>query len=119
MKHTPFGKEVRMLRLRLDLPLKAMADHMQISSSYLSGIEYGEKRLLQKHVDAALAFFRQHGASEQDLASINLAGQQSKDRINTADLDAGARGMVAAFARKVQEGQTPPPAVLKWINNQK
>lgn len=119
MKHTPFGKEVRMLRLRLDLPLKAMADHMQISSSYLSGIEYGEKRLLQKHIDAALNFFRLQGATEQDLAAVDAAGQQSKDRINTADMDAGARGMVAAFARKVQDGHTPPAAVLNWINKQK
>ena len=57
MKLTPFGEAVRTLRMRHDVSMKTMAEAMGISSSYLSGIEYGEKTLADKYVDAAISFF--------------------------------------------------------------
>ncbi len=115
MKFTPFGQVARLLRLRYDLSLKSMADAMQISSSYLSSIEYGEKRLAQKHIDTAIEYFSSK-ATAQELIKLRQAAEQSKDRVNTSDLSPDARGLVAAFARRLQEGDTPSPEMLQWIS---
>ena len=112
MKLTPFGEAARILRIRLDLSLKEMAEAMQISSSHLSGLEYGEKKLAQKHIDAALAFFKAKAATADDLAKLRTAGEQSKSIVNTESLASDARGLVAAFARRLQEGDEPTPEIL-------
>lgn len=118
MKLTPFGEAVRVLRLRLGLSMKSMADFMGISSSHLSGIEYGEKRLSQKHVDSAIAYFRGK-ASEAELSALREAGERSKDVVLTSHLTPDAKGLVAAFARRLQEGAEPPAEVQAWITQKK
>ncbi len=118
MKLTPFGEAARLLRMRLDLSMKAMAEFMKISSSHLSGIEYGEKRLLQKHIDSAIAFFRAK-ATPDEVAVLRKAGEQSKEVVSTVDLAPDARGLVAAFARRLQEGDAPTPEILEWIGKRK
>jgi transcriptional regulator with XRE-family HTH domain len=114
MKLTPFGEAVRVLRLRLGLSLKSMADAMKISPSYLSSIEYGVKRLSQKHIDSAITYFTDK-ATPEEINNLRRAAEQSKDRVNTSSLKPDARGLVAAFARRLQEGGTPTPEMLDWI----
>lgn len=118
MKLTPFGEAVRVLRLRLGLSMKSMADFMGISSSHLSGIEYGEKRLSQKHIDSTIAYFRGK-ANEQELAALREAGEKSKDIVLTSHLSPDAKGLVAAFARRLQEGAEPPPEIQEWISQKR
>lgn len=118
MKLTPFGEAVRSLRMRLDVSMKSMADFMGISSSHLSGIEYGEKRLSAKHIDRAVAFFNGR-ASMEDIVKLRLAAEQSKDIVDTSKLTADARGLVAAFARRLQEGEAPTSEILDWIAKRK
>lgn len=115
MKLTPFGESVRNLRMRLDISLKSTAESMGISASHLSGMEYGEKRLSQKHIDSALAYFAQKGASSDEIAAIRREAEKSKDIVSTKDLTPDARGLVAAFARRLQEGDAPTPEIVKWI----
>jgi hypothetical protein len=100
--------------MRLDLSMKSMADYMKISSSYLSCIEYGEKRLAQKHIDSTIAFFKDKTTPE-DIANLRSAAEQSKDIVSTASLSPDARGLVAAFARRLQEGDAPTPEIMEWI----
>ncbi|MEM5315546.1 hypothetical protein [Paraburkholderia sp. JHI869] len=100
--------------MRYDASLKSMAEEMQISSSYLSGIEYGERRLQQKHVDSALAFFRGR-ATDEELSSLRDAAARSKDVVALETLTPDARGLVAAFARRLQEGAVPTPEIHEWI----
>lgn len=107
MKLTPFGESARLLRMKYGWSLKQMAEAMQISSAYLSSIEFGEKRLAQKHIDSAIEFVRSKASSEQ-LHAFREAAEQSKQIIDTAGLSADARGHVAAFARKLQAGGKPP-----------
>lgn len=114
MKLTPFGEAARVLRMHLDLSMKSMAEAMQISSSYLSSIEYGEKRLAQKHIDSAIAFFKDK-ATPEAIVNLRSAAEQSKDLVSTANLAPDARGLVAAFARRLQEGDAPTPEILNWI----
>ena len=115
MKLTPFGQAVRLLRMRLGLSLKSMADAMEISSSYLSGIEYGEKRLAQKHIDSAIQYFSNTEATPSELQNLLDAAGQSKDLINTGSLSPDAKGLVAAFARRLEEGGEPSSEMIDWI----
>jgi transcriptional regulator with XRE-family HTH domain len=115
MNLTPFGEAARLLRMKYGLSLKLMADNIGISSAYLSSIEFGEKRLAQKHIDGALQFFSDKVTADQ-LRTLRTAAEQSKNIIDTSELSTDARGYAAAFARKLQEGNAPPPAVLNWIN---
>lgn len=119
MKLTPFGEAARILRIRLDLSLKEMADAMGISSSHLSGLEYGEKKLLQRHIDSTLTFFKGKAASSADLLNLRTAGEQSKSIVNTESLAPDAKGLVAAFARRLQEGDQPTPDIVEWLTKQK
>lgn len=118
MKLTPFGEAARSLRMRLDVSMKLMADCMGISSSHLSGIEYGEKRLTAKHVDGAVAFFADKVTAE-DLTKLRQAAEQSKDIVDTSTLSSDARGLVAAFARRLQEGDVPTAEIREWITSRR
>ena len=117
MKLTPFGEAVRLARMRCGLTLKNMADAMGISSAYLSGIEYGEKRLSDKLINSALEYLSGKVDGEQ-LRNIRDAAEKSKHVVNTVNLAPDARGLVAAFARRLQEGNVPTPAILKWLGEQ-
>lgn len=116
MKLTPFGESVRVLRMKYGLSLKSMAESMAISSAYLSSIEFGEKRLAQKHIDNAIAFLRPIATSDQ-LHDLRLAAEQSKEILDMGGLAADARGQVAAFARKLQSGGKPPDEMLTWLKS--
>lgn len=114
MRLTPFGEAVRVLRLKYGISLKQMADAMEISSAYLSSLEFGDKRLLQKHINSATDFLKKYVTKEQ-LESVIEAGGRSKKTVDTSELAADDRGYVAAFARRLQEGGTPPPEVVRWV----
>lgn len=116
MKLTPFGETVRLLRMRHDVSMKSMAEAMGISSSYLSGIEYGEKTLADKYVDSALQFFR-GVASDTDLQSLRQAAERSKEVVNVSDLNPDARSLVAAFARRLQSGLQPSKEINEWLDS--
>lgn len=116
MKLTPFGETVRLLRMRYDVSMKAMAEAMGIGSSYLSGIEYGEKTLADKYVDAALQFFR-GVASDAELKGLRQAAERSKEVVNVAVLEPDARSLVAAFARRLQAGAKPTKEINDWVDS--
>jgi hypothetical protein len=114
MKLTPFGEAVRVMRLKHGLSLKTMASAMEISSAYLSSIEFGEKRLAQKHIDSAIQFLGQYCSDEQ-VREVRDAAEQSKQIIDTAGMSPESRGYMSAFARRLQEGEAPTPAILNWL----
>ena len=116
MKLTPFGEAVRLLRVRYGLSLKSMAEEMGISSSYLSSIEFGDKRLVPKHIESAVKYLGKIVTSEQ-LADVKLAAEKSKITIHTGSLPADARGLVSAFARRLQEGAEPTNEIMKWLES--
>lgn len=116
MKLTLFGKAVRNLRITYDIPLKTMAEAMEISSAYLSSMEYGDKKLSEKHLQAAIDFFSDK-ATPPEISALRKAGEQSMDVVSTATLTPDARGLVAAFARRLQEGRAPTPEIENWINS--
>mgnify|MGYP001197151466 CR=1 FL=1 len=115
MKLTPFGEAARVLRLRYDLSMKAMAEFMEISASHLSGIEYGEKRISPRHIENAIRFFESNRATSEEVSHIRKCAEQSKDIVRTGDLTPDARGLVAAFARRLQSGDAPTPEIISWL----
>lgn len=118
MRLNEFGKKARLLRMEHDLSLKEMAEHMSISSAHLSAMEFGDKKLNEAHIDAAVDFFRSVGVQSDELAELREAGARSVESINTKSMPADARAMVYAFARKLQEGGKPPSAAINnWLRD--
>ncbi|TXD86664.1 helix-turn-helix transcriptional regulator [Mitsuaria sp. TWR114] len=116
MKLTPFGETVRTLRMRYEVSMKSMAEALGISSSYMSGIEYGEKTLADKYADAAVLFFRGH-ATPEELQRLKAAAAQSKDVVSVSKLEPDARRLVAAFARRLQDGAQPSKEMNEWLES--
>ena len=114
MRVTAFGEAARTLRLRYDQTLKSMAEAMEISSAHLSGIEFGDKTLSEKHIRAALEFFSKK-ATPEELINLREAADRTLVYVETKELSSDARGLVAAFARRLQNGENTPPEVLQWI----
>jgi transcriptional regulator with XRE-family HTH domain len=117
MKLTPFGEAVRILRMKLGLTLKSMADALGISSAHLSSIEFGDKKLLDKHIEATLIFFNKKGAENSSIENIKQAADESKTSINIESFTSKDRDLVAAFARKLESGTEVPSDLMSWIKN--
>jgi transcriptional regulator with XRE-family HTH domain len=115
MKLTPFGEAARVLRMRYDLSMKMMATALGISSSHMSGIEYGEKTLADKYVDGAVAFFTGK-ATEAELQELRRAAERTRDMVNVSELEPESRRLVAAFARRLQEGSQPSTEIKDWLD---
>lgn len=116
MKLTPFGEAVRVLRMKYGISLKTMANAMEISSAYLSSIEFGDKRLAQKHIDSATQFLSDKASAEQ-LKELRIAAEQSKQIVDLGEFNADARRLVSAFARRLKTGLAPTPQVLDWLDS--
>lgn len=117
MRLNEFGRKARLLRMDRDLSLKEMAEKMGISSAHLSALEYGDKKLNEDHVNAAVDFFKHAGFKSADLTELREAGAKSMESINTKEMSGDVRAMVYAFARKLQENGKPPTAVEEWLKD--
>jgi hypothetical protein len=96
--------------------MKSMADFLGISSSHLSGIEYGEKTLVDKFIAGTVRFFS-GSATADELRELRDAGEQSKDMVNIKELQPDARRLVAAFARRLQDGGQPTDEIKGWLDS--
>lgn len=117
MKLTPFGRTARTLRMDFDVALKEMAEAMNISSAYLSSIEHGDKKLTDAHVQSAIAFFESKGATALQLSCLRDDGERSKDVLITNSLTGDAKTLVAAFARRLQEGKQPTEQMMSFLKS--
>lgn len=117
MKLTPFGLCVRKIRLELGLTLKEMATAVSVSSAYLSSVELGEKTLNNKLLEDVIQFLEKKISAEQ-LEEVKVAGAHSMKIVPVSNLGVDDRGLVAAFARRLSDGQGVPPDVLKWLKGE-
>jgi plasmid maintenance system antidote protein VapI len=116
MKLSIFGLCVRRLRLDLGLKLRDMAAALQVSSPYLSSIELGEKALTGKIAEQTLAYFASKGIDEGQYSELRNACDQSMKVVPVSMLQADERNLVAAFARRLGDGQGVPDDVLAFIH---
>lgn len=118
MRLTEFGRLARILRMQFDVSLKEQAEAMLISSAHLSGLEFGDKKLHEHHIASATRFFQDCGASGEQMSELKEAAARSMESLNTKEMSADARAMVFAFARKLQEQNTPPADVMSWLTKE-
>jgi transcriptional regulator with XRE-family HTH domain len=95
---TPFGKQVRKLRIDADVTLKEMADALGVSSAYLSGVETGDRPLSENMVQKAVGFFSGRGIAATELRSI---GDRMRTSVSVEALGEEEREVVAEFARRL------------------
>lgn len=115
MRLTPFGKQVRVARMDHGITLKEMAEALSISSPLLSSIELGERKLTKTVIDHTVLFFRKKGLSDTELVIIRDAGEMTLTQVEVDNLGFEERGFIAAFARKLSEGEQIPLAFSEWI----
>jgi len=114
MKLTPFGLYVRTLRLELGLTLKTMADALKVSPAYLSSIELGDRPLPSTVAEEAIKFFSPQVRGER-IEQLKEAIDKSANAVPIGGLESEEKVLVAAFARRLTEGEGVPDEVLKWL----
>ncbi|WP_088504417.1 helix-turn-helix domain-containing protein [Burkholderia ubonensis] len=114
MKLTPFGLTVRRFRLERGLTLKAMAEALGVTSAYLSAIELGDKKLSPEVGEKAVEYFATKvGAAE--IAELQDAVGKSLEVLPMSNFDTEDRALLAAFARRLSDGQGVPDDVKRWL----
>ena len=97
---TPFGKYMRNLRLDTGKLLGDVADHLGVSSAYLSALEHGKKGSPTKeHLEGIRRFF---GLTATKVRELQHAVENSKARITLPkDATPSAYETANEFARKL------------------
>lgn len=95
---TTLGKFLRRLRLDRDEILKDMAEKLSVTSSFLSAIENGKKKMPNTVKDKLLKYYT---LSESELEEFEKALLESNDtvEINIADTTSQKKDLAIAFAR--------------------
>lgn len=96
MKITEFGKIVRKARLDTEITLLQMANELNVSSAFLSGMETGRKKITKEWVEKIRFYFSAHGF---DLPKLNEAADVSNQMINLEGLSPAHKMLMAGFAR--------------------
>lgn len=108
MKLSEFGKAVRKARLETDTSLLAMARELEVSSSYLSGLETGRKKITSEWVTKIKQYFEAKGVHLHDLEELADVSNQT---VSLEGLSPAHQMLVAGFARA-----TPDAEMLEKLN---
>ncbi|WP_286694964.1 helix-turn-helix domain-containing protein [Spongiibacter sp. UBA1325] len=98
MMNTPYGKEIRKLRIDKGLTLKALADQLGVASSYVSAIEKGRKKLTNPFVENVVKAMCL-STDEEKLIWDAAFQSQSEFTIDVSNSNEQARSAVAMLAR--------------------
>ena len=96
MKITEFGKVVRKARLDAEISLLQMANELDVSSAFLSGMETGRKKITGEWVGKIKGFFEGHGIAAPNLAE---AADVSNKSVSLEGLNPAHQMLIAGFAR--------------------
>lgn len=99
---TPFGKELRKMRIERTMPLKNMAEQLGISSAYLSSIEYGKRQVTDQLFDAIINIL-QPTAAEIDVLTRARKMSVESITVNLGNASNTAKETMLAFARRFTE----------------
>ncbi|EJK9576511.1 MULTISPECIES: helix-turn-helix domain-containing protein [Citrobacter] len=97
---TAFGRLVRIWRMEKGFMLKDMADALQVTSSYMSALETGKKRISDDIIEQVCAYLELEGPSKQDLIDAAAVSQPSIS-IDLNGLEERDRMLGVAFARRI------------------
>ena len=96
---TPFGCEVRKLRIEAKTSLKAMAEYLAVKSSYLSGVETGDRPLSAAVLERTIAFFKVR--FDIDATHLRDVAAGMRTAVDVGPLDEHSRAGIAEFARRL------------------
>ncbi|SPX94752.1 Uncharacterised protein [Morganella morganii] len=116
MALTEFGKAVRIARLKTDQTLLSMAEELEVSPAFLSGLENGRKKVSKKWVKLITGFFDKRGyeiEKLQELADI------SNEFVELDGLSMQQKMLVAGFAKSplTPEQLRKMAELLKKVND--
>lgn len=96
---TAFGVEIRVIRTRLHIRTIELAKGLDVSVSYMSAVETGNKPLTAKFGSEVLDYLGEH--YDVDLAPLSKAIDVTIDevKINLSGYNDSDKHLVAAFAR--------------------
>ena len=97
---TSFGRFVRKLRIDTGCLLKDMADSLEVTSSYLSAVEMGKRKIPVDWADKIIAFFDLKDNLIDELYSAIQESQQDI-QLNLSNASNEQRNLAFAFARKL------------------
>jgi len=99
---TEFGRFVRKLRVDHDEVLKDMANKLEVSSSFLSSLENGRKKIPES---LSGRLIEQYGLNQEEQTrlfdAVNMSNNEVK--LNLTMLDDKTRTMAVSFARRFEE----------------
>ncbi|HAD40793.1 MAG TPA: XRE family transcriptional regulator [Plesiomonas shigelloides] len=96
MALTEFGKAVRKARIDTDCTLLSMAQALDVTSAFLSGLETGNKKIPKKWVKAIQAFFKDRG---YELSNLQELADVSNQFVSLDGLSQHQQMLVAGFAK--------------------
>lgn len=99
---TPFGMEVRKLRIETGTKLKELAEHLKVSSAYLSSVESGKKDLPEHIVKGVIRFFDLKAPAARQLRELADQSRQAI-RLDLRRSSTPARELAAVFARRFEQ----------------
>ena len=100
MRLTDFGKFIRKYRIDKGLVLKQMADALEVSSAFLSGIETGSKPLpinIEKKIASRFTFTK-----EEEQSLYQAADKTRKQVTIPVPENSLDQGLVGAFCRNFE-----------------
>lgn len=98
-KLTPFGVELRKLRVEKDLRLLDLAERLGISAAMVSAIETGRKPIPDGFVNKVSSTV---GLTTSEIRTLRSAKEQTRKEVRVENLKPEQREMVAAFARNIE-----------------
>lgn len=96
MKITEFGKVVRKARLDAEVSLLQMANELDVSSAFLSGMETGRKKITDEWVGKIKTFFASRNIP---LLNLSEAADITNKTVSLEGLSPAHQMLVAGFAR--------------------
>lgn len=103
MALTEFGKVIRKARIDTDETLGSMADSLELSSAFLSGIETGRKKIPADLIKSVKEYFSTRGVELKQLEKLAAVANQS---VPLEGLSPRHQMLVAGFARSSMDAET-------------
>ena len=98
---TPFGKEVRKIRIDQQISLTQMANDLGMKPSYLSAIENGRKPVPDKLVNEVHKYFRNCGNTKAKWRELADAST-TQFKLDLKGVDERDRDLFLAFGRSAK-----------------
>ncbi|MCH3909892.1 MAG: helix-turn-helix domain-containing protein [Bacilli bacterium] len=99
---TEFGKELRKIRIDRDQVLKDMADRLGVSSSYISSIESGERRVSDKFYSSVLENYNLNPKEKEALRIARAETEKSID-LSLRGLNQGQKQVAINLQRTIKD----------------